>query len=117
MTWAQQAANVNAAIVDPRHFGVTATYSRPASGQFSPIAPFALSVSIETGRGYEDPTTPLYGEVGIQQSAVPLGPQKGDLIVLANPTPLLPSGTYAVHEIYSDDQTGWCRAMIRWTGQ
>lgn len=116
-TWQQQMANVNAAIVDPRAFGVPVTYSRNISANFAAIAPFALNVSIETGREYADPLGPEYGEVGVRNIDLPLGGQKGDLILLADSTPTLSTGTYEVQQVWNDNVSGWSRLLIRWTGQ
>lgn len=116
MAWIDDNQALNSAIIAA--FGQTVVYSRPSSPTSDGLAPFNLSVSIETGPGYQEPTSKFMARVLADLSQIPGGPQKGDLMVI---TPGLHPGssseTYSVGEIYRDPETSTTYLLIRWTGQ
>lgn len=97
-------------------WGKAITYSRPASGAFEAIAPFQIRATIDTSGEYAGPTGPIYADILIQvDPLLPLGPQKGDLIVVADAA--VQDGRYIVQEFAWDREAGSAHLKVRWTGQ
>jgi hypothetical protein len=90
--------------------GDSVTYSRPLSTGFNAIAPFSLSCFLNTSGEYASPSGPIYSGLTAKISDIPLGAQKGDLVVAEGKT-------YFVQIISSDAETGTALLGIRWTGK
>lgn len=97
-------------------FGETVTYSRPAGLSLDAVAPFQLTAVINSGEKYADPTSGIFADAFVQASSIPLGPFKGDLVVLTNPTQALPTGTYKVQQVFQDSAESGTHLKLRWTG-
>lgn len=92
--------------------GYPATYSRPASANFTAVSSFSIDVTVDTAGDYASPTGPIYGGVFVSLADIPLGPQKGDLITFTS----LSARSYKVEEIFRDDAAGNATLKVRWTG-
>jgi hypothetical protein len=100
-------------------FGQSVTYSRPANAVFSHVAGFALSVAVDASGKYGDPNSKIAASllVPLAATAIPFGPQKGDLVEVTPGFKGLSAGSYVVQEIqWSDPQQGTALLLIRWTG-
>jgi hypothetical protein len=102
----------NALLTSP--FAESLTYSRPQSPDFAALPAFTLPAIVNTSGEFASPSGPLYAEVFLQISEIPLGPQKGDLITAAGNT--IPDGIYLVQEIFSDRSAGCARLKMRFKG-
>lgn len=92
----------------------TVTYRRPGNVQLAAVAAFPIAAIIETGGEYANPTGPMYADIFLQVGLIPLGPQKGDQILVADSA--IQSGTYLVQEIFWDRKAGSAHLKVRWTG-
>lgn len=109
-----------AALVDNQciaTLGEPFTYSRPQGPSLQAVSPFSINGIPTTDGEYESPDGKVYGHIRVRSVSIPLGPQKGDLIVVSNPTSVLSSGTYVVQEIFEDKKAASARLFIRWTGK
>lgn len=100
-------------------FGQSVTYSRPLSTSFSAVSGFALKVAVDSSGKYGDPNSKIAGSLLVPSaaSAIPLGPQKGDLVEVTPGFKGLTAGSYVVQEIHwNDPQQGTAFLMIRWMG-
>lgn len=108
-------STVDAALLANPVTSVPVLYSRPGNSQLDPVAAFAVPAIINTSGEFASPTGPIYADVFLQTSAIPLGPQKGDLIAINDSA--VQDGTYLVQEIFWDRRAGSAHLKVRWTGQ
>ncbi len=99
-------------------FGQSVQYSRPAGPSFDAVDPFALSVIVDTGGKYADPQGDYAAILFVPAAgtAIPLGPQKGDLIEITPGFSGLSAGSYFVQMVRQDSVEGAAQLAIRWTG-
>jgi len=116
LPWQIEFADMNDAIL--AEFGQPVTYWRPDSPHFpGGFDPITIDADVETGGEYASPTGPLYGSVYLLISNIPLGPQKGDLLIPSITSYSLIAGrTYRVDEIYLDATEGSATLKVRWGG-
>lgn len=115
-TWPQIFAALDNAVFAA--FGQPITYSRPASTNFAAVAPFTITGAASSGGEYASPTGPLFAGILVRLNDIPLGPQKGDLLVPTVTTFSVIAGrTYKVDEIFSDGIEGTATLKVRWTGE
>ena len=96
-------------------FGSTSafTYSRPAGPKFDAVAAFNIAAALNMGGVYASPGGTEAGDFLVRVSDIPLGPQKGDQVVVAH-SPAIPcDGTYRVQEIVQDKSLGWATLQLR----
>jgi len=115
LSWQTAFDDLNATVIAT--FGQPVTYSRPASVNFDEIAPFQFNADVETGGEYAGPSGALYGTVLVLISDIPLGPQKGDLLIPSVTANGFNAGrTYEVDEIFLDATEGSAMLKLRWLG-
>jgi hypothetical protein len=90
-------------------------YSRPGNAILDPVAAFTISVVIDTSGEYSDPSRPIYADVFLQVATIPLGPQKGDELVIADGA--IRGGTYVAQEICWDRRAGSAHLKVRWLSE
>lgn len=95
-------------------FGQAVTYTQASGG-----SPFSLGVLVDTGGKFSQPLAPMAASVFVPAAytAIPGGPQKGDLLQITPGFMGLESGSYKVQEIQPDSNETAAYLLIRWTGQ
>lgn len=63
-----------------RKFGLPVLYSRLAVGLNDAVAPISLTKPVFSSAEYADPSGPFHASIGLKISAIPGGPQKGDIV-------------------------------------
>lgn len=88
------------------------TYSRAFNGVLA-VDPFPLAAALNAGGEFASPTGGLAGALFVRLSDIPLGPKKGDQVLIAHTPPAAVDGTYRVQEIFLDKAVGWANLELR----
>jgi hypothetical protein len=87
----------------------TVTYQRTGIGAFI----ISIPVIIDTSGDYASPSGGIYADVLLQVATIPLGPQKGDQLAIADGA--VRTGTYNVQEIFWDRRAGSAHLKVRFS--
>lgn len=115
-TWSDQRSELTDACIAAFGDAGPLLYSRPASGSFSAVAQFSLQGIFDTSGEFASSTGPAFGQAYVKISDIPLGPQRGDLIIPTVGLPALVGRIYRVEESFPDFVSGDAELKVRWTG-